>query len=94
MAAAVDDFASNPQRGSVVAPLDHLAIVTPSDSVDLSHVSRALYLSAVGAVKLTTVGGETVTIASGVLAAGVLHPIRATRIFATGTDAITIIAGW
>lgn len=66
-------------------------VVTPSNTVDLTVVPRVLILSAAGTVKMDLVGG-----ASGVsvpLQAG-FNPIRPTRIYATGTAAVTIFAGW
>jgi hypothetical protein len=66
-------------------------VVTPSNTVDLAIVPRVLILSAAGTVKMDLVGG-----ASGVsipLQAG-FNPIRPTRIYATGTDAVTIFAGY
>lgn len=89
---ATDDFAAF--AASLIGPLMHLAAVTPSDSADLVHVSRVIFLGAAGAIQLTTEGGETITLASGVLAAGVPHPIRATRIWATSTTATPIVVGW
>ena len=63
--------------------------VTPSDTVDLSEVSRAINVATSGAVRVTTVGGTTATIQ---VAAGIAFPIRATRIWDTGTTAVNIVA--
>lgn len=89
---ALDDFSFLGK--TVDGPASHAAIITPDDSNDLVHATRAIYIGAAGAVKLTTVGGETVVLASGVLAAGVPHPIRATRIFSTGTTATPVVVVW
>jgi hypothetical protein len=90
--ASTDDFAG--LSTGLDGPLDHIAIVATSDGTDLAHESRAIYIGVAGDLKITTDGGETVVIPSGVLAVGVPHPIRATRIWATGTTATNIVVGW
>ncbi len=72
------------------SPGEHAFAVTPSDSVDLTYVTRGIYVGATGTLKVTMLGGEAVTFTG--LAAGVIHPIRASRIWATGTSATTILA--
>ena len=89
--AAVDSYTS---YESMTTPADHIALVTPSDSVDLGYVTRGISFGTVGTIKVTTNGGETVTIPSGALAAGSIHPIRVARIWSTGTTAANIVAYW
>lgn len=89
---AIDDFASI--QSSFGSDISHLAAITPDDSNDLVHVTRAIYIGAVGTLKVTTIGGETVTLPSGLLAANVGHRIRISRIWATGTSATPIWVGW
>ena len=84
-----DAFESN--ASALDSPAAHAASVTPNDSTDLTASSRALYIGTSGDVKVTTVGGETVTFAS--VPVGVL-PVRVQRVWATGTDASDIIAIW
>lgn len=74
-----------------VTPAQHAASVSPSDSTDLSVSTRALIIGTAGALKVDTVGGETVTIAS--VPAGIL-PIEVTRVYSTGTTASDITALW
>lgn len=69
----------------------HLAAVTPSDSADLAYVSRAFHVGTAGDVTVTTLSGEKVTITG---ATAGWHPIRVTRIWATGTTATGITVGW
>lgn len=67
------------------------AVVVPDDDTDLAIVPRVLILNEAGTVKMDLVGGaEGVSVP---LQAG-FNPIRPTRIYATGTDAVTIFAGW
>jgi hypothetical protein len=87
--AAIDAQASFPQDQDV--PALHAAVVTPSNTVDLTYVSRALVIGTAGDVKVTTLGGETVTLPA--VPAGIL-PLRVTRVFATGTTAASISALW
>lgn len=60
---------------------------TASDSADLANVTRALIVGAAGNVKLTDPDGNTDTFA---LPAGVI-PIRAQRIWSTGTTATGLV---
>ena len=63
--------------------------VTPSDTADLSEASRAINVAQSGTVRMTTVEGTTATI---FVAAGIAFPIRASRIWSTGTTATDIVA--
>jgi hypothetical protein len=90
--AAIDSFGS--LQPSIDGDITHLALVTTDDVNDLAFVSRAIYITVAGTLKVTTLGGETITIPSGALAVGAPHPIRATRIWATGTTATGIMVGW
>ena len=63
--------------------------VTPSDTADLAEASRAINVATSGSVRITTTGGTTATIQ---VAAGIAFPVRATRIWATGTTATNIVA--
>jgi hypothetical protein len=76
------------------SPPAHAALVTPSDSTDLTDVTRAICFGTAGAIKVTTAGGETVVIPSGALVAGIQHPMRLKRVFSTGTTAASIVAWW
>ena len=75
----------------VEAPITNAYIVTPSDTADLAFCPRCLILSEAGTVTMNMLGGNT-SIAIP-LQAG-FNPIRPTRIYASGTDAVTIVAGY
>jgi hypothetical protein len=66
-------------------------VVTPSDTENLPFVARSIHLSADGTVKMDLVGGATEI--SLFLVGGVAHPYRPSKIYATGTDDVTIFAG-
>lgn len=70
-------------------PAYDAASITPSDTTRIGGV-RGLYIGGAGDVKITTEGGSDITFA-GVVAGSIL-PIRATRVYATGTTADNIIA--
>jgi hypothetical protein len=70
-------------------PAENAFAITPDNDNDLATVTRWLYVGTAGHVKIDTANGDTVTLNS--LAAGVLHPIRARRVYATGTAALTIV---
>lgn len=71
-------------------PISYAVAVTPSDDTDLTSACRGIYVGGTGNVKATLVGGEDITFVA--LVAGVLHGIRATRIWSTGTTATSIVA--
>lgn len=71
-------------------PAHDAAAVTPSDSGQLSPVARALYIGAGGDVKVTMEGGTDITFAE--VLGGTILPVKATKVFATGTTATDIIA--
>ena len=82
---------SNMSEG-MTSPYDNAAEVTPSDTVDLEYVTRAVWCATAGNLKVTLLGGTTVTIDHGV---HTLLTIQATRIWSTGTVATPkIVALW
>jgi hypothetical protein len=63
-----------------------ISLGTGDDNANVSGGAiRGISFAVAGALKITTTGGETVTITSGALAAGVIHPIGIVKVFATGT---------
>lgn len=77
------------------APIENVATdavaVTPNDSADLaSKPTKGVYVGVSGDIKITLQGGSTASFVG--LAAGVIHPIAAMRIWATGTTATSILA--
>lgn len=64
--------------------------VTPSDSADLArNAIKGLYVGTTGNVKVTTVGGLTVTFNT--VPVG-FFPVQVKRVWSTGTTASNIIA--
>ena len=62
-------------------------VVTPSDSVDLTYIVRAIRVTVGGTVKITSGDGTAVTCA---FTDGETRPLTASRIWATGTTATGI----
>lgn len=77
--------------GGVTGPAVHAVAITPNNSTDLVTATRGVYVGVSGDLKVDMVGGETAITFTG-LAAGVIHPLRVTRIYATGTTATNIVS--
>jgi len=77
---------------SLDGPANDVADVTPDDDNDLPIMARALWVGGGGDLTITAKGGGTVTFDD--VPAGVILPIRARRVHATGTTATNIIAMW
>lgn len=77
------------RAGSLSGPANDALPVTPSDSVDLSHVALGLYVETGGMVRITTEQGETRTLT---VADFSILPIGVRRVHAMGTTASGIHA--
>lgn len=71
------------------SPATSVESVTPNDSTDLIKPSRALNVAQSGLVQITTLENTTATV---FIAAGIPFPVRATRVWATGTTAVGIVS--
>ncbi len=80
---ADDDFKN--LSTALDSPAERFISITPNDALDLVSATRGIYLGTSGDVRITDAYGNTVTFKN--LVAGVIHPIRAHRIWATGTTA-------
>ena len=63
--------------------------VTPSNDNDLSGVTRGIYVGVSGDLKVDMPGASAITFVG--LAAGMIHPICAKKVYATGTTATSIL---
>jgi hypothetical protein len=75
--------------GGSTSPATEAYAITPSDSVDLTVPTRGVYVGVSGDLKVDMSGVGTVTFKD--LMAGMIHPISAKRIYATGTTATDIL---
>lgn len=78
--------------GSLTSPADDAVAITPHNTNELEYVTRAIYIGGTGNLKLTTKNGNEVTFSS--VPAGLVLPIRAKIVFATGTTATNLVALW
>lgn len=78
------DDLDNPPRNAVS--------VTKSDTNDLAYTSRGVYIGTTGNLAVIMDGGQSVVFKN--LAAGMMHPMRVTRVLSTGTTAVDILAVW
>lgn len=72
------------------APGKQGEVVTPSDTVDLTFVSKYIYVGVTGDVRLVMDGGQTLTFKA--VPAGTFMPVRASRVMATGTAATNLVS--
>jgi hypothetical protein len=86
--AAVDQFGYRTGSGANF-PASRAEAVTPSDTVDLTYVTRGLWVGGAGNVAVVMVSGDAVTF-SGVVA-GTLLPIRVSRVKSTSTTATLML---
>ena len=70
------------------SPAVRLAQLTPNDAADLTLTTRAIAVGSEGYVQVTTVMGDTGRV---FVVPGAPFPVRATRIWATGTTATDIV---
>lgn len=92
---ATDNFAS--QSVSRQSPAMNCALVTPDDDTDLTTASRGIAFGGVGDLQVIMLGDNTetpITIPSGVLAAGLIHPLCVSRVCEDGTTATDIYVFW
>jgi len=70
-------------------PADDAFAITPSDTVNFAVPTRAIYSGAGGNITVVTPSGSAVLFVG--VPAGVILPIRATRVNATGTAATSLV---
>lgn len=71
------------------SPATDIINIIPDDTADLVSASRAINVAETGTVRITTITGTTATV---FIAAGIPFPVRASRIWDTGTTATGIVA--
>lgn len=86
--AAVDDFLNI--AAGMESPGTDIFAITPDDNNELSYVTRGIVFSTAGALRVLTMAGRDITLPDGLFAAGMIHPLRVKKVFATGTTATGI----
>lgn len=74
---------------SLTSPVSAAIAISPSDTEDLSHVTRALFVGVGGELVVTMLSGDTATLSN--VQPGVMYPLRVTRVHATGTTAAAVL---
>lgn len=85
--AATDDFASF--KGGLESPIRRGFDISPHDTNEVSHITRAIHIGVGGDVKVTTVDGDTFVLKNCV--SGDRYPVMARIIWSTGTTATNLV---
>lgn len=75
-------------QSGLESPATRAFNIIPDDAVDLAIATRALSVAETGFVQITTTHGDSARI---LVAAGVPFPIRAARVWSSGTTAAGIV---
>ena len=86
-----DLYRFGPNSDTTSSPARNALMVTPSDTVDLINVTKALYIGGTGDVTVIMLDGSAPQTFSA-CPVGMILPVRCTRILATGTTATKITA--
>lgn len=83
------DRVSGGSNREASAPANGAFAITPHDTDEFAILTRGIYVGGAGNLKATLADGTTVTFTG--IAVGIVHPIRARLVFATGTTATSIV---
>lgn len=86
------DFDFPGGMGGSLAPVPSAFAIAPADGADIPAVTRAIYVGVSGDLKVMLLE-DSVAVTFVGLAAGIWHPMRVQRVYATGTTATDIIGG-
>jgi|OM-RGC.v1.032256369 hypothetical protein len=84
---AIDTF--HQYDTSLISPLTHGFAITPSDSEELSEVTRELYVGGAGNIVLVLKSGDEITLNA--VPAGLRLPYRVRQVRATDTTATHLV---
>ncbi|MEE9453796.1 MAG: hypothetical protein V3V13_05360 [Paracoccaceae bacterium] len=87
---AIDTYKNT--MGGLESPAREAMSVTPNDTVDLTHTSRAVYVGVSGDIAVH-MADETTAVIFKSVPVGIL-PVRLDRILATGTSASDLVTLW
>ena len=74
---------------SLHSPASDAFSITPDDNIALPHITRAIYIGGPGTIHVVMQSDIEISFAG--LPAGMVLPIRAKKIKATGTDATDLV---
>jgi hypothetical protein len=75
---------------NAISPARNGAAITPNDSTDLTYVTKSLFIGVGGNVTIDHVYSGTSILYANV-PSGTILPVQATRVYATGTTATSIV---
>jgi hypothetical protein len=87
MRAMADDFETH--QAGLTSPAGAGAAITPSDATPLARATRAIFVGGTGNLRVTLTGGDTVTLSN--VQGGMVYPLRAAYVLATGTTATGLV---
>lgn len=76
-------------RAGLESPAEDAFEITPDDDTDLDYVTRGIYVGGSGDLEVITKDGTTIVFTD--IAAGIIHPLRVSRVKASNTSATGII---
>jgi hypothetical protein len=82
-----DDFLTH--ETSLTSPAVGADVIVPNDTVALPKATRAIYVGTAGNLRVQFVAGDVVTLTN--VQAGVIYPLRAVLVLATGTTASGLV---
>lgn len=74
----------------LIAPASYGFAITPSNTVDLPHETRSIFVGASGNITVDFVDGGTNILLMG-CTAGTVLPVRVKRVYQTGTGATNLV---
>lgn len=86
----MDQFKDFP--ATLTSPATNAVAITPSDTIPLANISRAVYVGQTGDVSVEMQSGQIVTFQN--VQGGSILALRTMKIRAAGTTALGIIAVW
>ncbi len=86
----IDEFESHTPGLTSPAASSHAII--PSDSNELNHATRIIYVGTGGDIAVKLVSGDTITLRA--VQSGAMYPLRVAQVMATGTTASDIVGLW
>lgn len=76
------------ENSAQILPAEHAYRITPNDANYLIAPTRGIWVGVAGNLRVQMVGGAIETFENAI--AGIVHPLRVIRVFATGTGATGI----
>jgi hypothetical protein len=89
MATAIDNYGVGGYTEGLTHPAASVAAITTSDTVELTHVSRHIYVGGTGDISVVMRDSSTAVFKA--VPVGTVLPIRVRRINATGTTATLLL---